>query len=632
MRAANNCDILHYLHWTFDLLVNNKDSIYLTQHHMKTRLILCSVHFFKNVIRKTKKLRSFKNVEFLRSRKIFLFSFTLLLNSTCVVEFDNHLVNIFNVFGSGKLTRAVLYSLKSLQYEVKSKNLNSVDICKSETATEIQNRLERTKREEISKRQEPLETSRPFLSKEEGSDKTSEPNNPLRSNTHIYCGYSKEALITASPFTNYYKDLLSRLMLSISCSDNIENDCEVNPYFFPEFLKIIREKLYIMPLWTSCMAKQARDQFPEKLSLISFPLDDNPSESNFMHLKHYILNGKKNLLTSEITPLMYNQVKAKFYRYYVNKNLTINNMISNEHDLLSNIEETWKPELRKRKKGYWFENCQNFDIKKWEFEKAIDDLNNLDFDLAFDLVSDCSQEILKSITDEKKFQSSIIQAIKSIYISLKNSSNIFIVVDTFKKYRDVFEAFINSLRKINIYFKYKDQIVDKSFDEVLALNEYLTSNELSIVNCSKDGDCFYSSISILLFGHEKFNDIIKICCFFVIFDHFDSFKEFASLNNYGKNLEVIIVELLRDKVWANELIIFSAAILLDRPIITFSTRPINQSFEISRADNGLKPLLIAFLNNHFSPILSKYDLTEQFFSTNIQYKNIKDIFHVIKYY
>ena len=61
----------------------------------------------------------------------------------------------------------------------------------------------------------------------------------------------------------------------------------------------------------------------------------------------------------------------------------------------------------------------------------------------------------------------------------------------------------------------------------------MTDNDFSIVNCSRDGDCFYSSISMILFGYENFNDIIKIC-FFVIVDHLDSFKKFALITNMEK--------------------------------------------------------------------------------------------------
>jgi len=150
MKSTNNCEPLHYLLWTYDMLVNKRDDIYLNQHHMKTRIVLCSVHFFKNVVKKTKlKLKNSKNEKKLEIQKIFLFAFTLLLNSVSIEEFENHLSNIFCVFISFKMNQAVLYSLKSLQDDVKSKKLNSTDISDSETADEIELRMDRLDRDEI---------------------------------------------------------------------------------------------------------------------------------------------------------------------------------------------------------------------------------------------------------------------------------------------------------------------------------------------------------------------------------------------------------------------------------------------------------------------------------------------------
>ena len=73
MKSTNNCEPLHYLLWTFDILVNKRDDIYLNQHHMKTRIVLCSVHFFLNVVKKTKlKLKNSNNEKKLEIQKIFL--------------------------------------------------------------------------------------------------------------------------------------------------------------------------------------------------------------------------------------------------------------------------------------------------------------------------------------------------------------------------------------------------------------------------------------------------------------------------------------------------------------------------------------------------------------------------------
>jgi len=69
--------------------VNKSDDIYFNQHHIKTRIVLCSVHFFKNVVKKTKlTLKNSKNKKKLEIQKIFLFALTLLLNSVSIKEFE----------------------------------------------------------------------------------------------------------------------------------------------------------------------------------------------------------------------------------------------------------------------------------------------------------------------------------------------------------------------------------------------------------------------------------------------------------------------------------------------------------------------------------------------------------------
>ncbi len=252
MKSTNNCEPLHYLHWTYDMLINKRRDIYLNQHHMRTRIVLCSVHFFKNVVKKTKLLlKSSKNEKRLELQRIFLFAFTLLLNSVSVLEFENHLSNIFYVFSSVKMNQAVLYSLKSLQDDVKSKKLNSTDISGSETADEIELSMDRLDREEIGKIQE----------------------NIIRDTSQIYQAYTKESFVKASPFTPYFDDFCKKLEFSIAVLE--PGDYSGNPYFFPDLLAIITSQLYIMPLWTSCMVNHAKEMFPERLSCIKTMLSNN---------------------------------------------------------------------------------------------------------------------------------------------------------------------------------------------------------------------------------------------------------------------------------------------------------------------------------------------------------------------
>jgi len=190
------------------------------------------------------------------------------------------------------MSQVVLYSLKSLQDDVESKKLNSTDISDSETADEIELRMDRLDRDAIGGMQE----------------------NSLRDSSQIYQAYTKESFVKASPFTQYFDDYCKKIEFSIAVLE--PGGYNENPYYFPDLLEIITSQLYIMPLWTSCMVNHVREIYPERLFHIKNMLSNNFAECNIFHLKNHVLEGSKKLVTSELTTLMYNITKSKYYRYY----------------------------------------------------------------------------------------------------------------------------------------------------------------------------------------------------------------------------------------------------------------------------------------------------------------------------
>lgn len=81
---------------------------------------------------------------------------------------------------------------------------------------------------------------------------------------------------------------------------------------------------------------------------------------------------------------MYNNLKSKFYQYYEAKpSLTTIPEIHNKN-LLCEVLEEFKPEKRKRKKGHYFDNQENFGLK------GVDEIalanNSKEFDFAFDRI------------------------------------------------------------------------------------------------------------------------------------------------------------------------------------------------------------------------------------------------------
>lgn len=146
MKSINNCDLIAYLDWSYDMLVLKKTNDHIKRDYMKSKLVLCSVHFFKNVVKKTKALMIKSKKSYINSKikKIFLFSFTLLLNSISVEEFIKHLTCIYYLFSSIKWNESVIYSYRTLRDDCKTKKLHGSDISGNTTPDELNNLKEKS--------------------------------------------------------------------------------------------------------------------------------------------------------------------------------------------------------------------------------------------------------------------------------------------------------------------------------------------------------------------------------------------------------------------------------------------------------------------------------------------------------
>ncbi len=154
----------------------------------------------------------------------------------------------------------------------------------------------------------------------------------------------------------------------------------------------------------------------------------------------------------------------------------------NRKNLLKEIEETWKPEKNKRKKGYYFRNTKNFDIYKGSFQKELENLDNKEYELAFDIPK-IGQQYLKSSLikniDENLIH--VTDLIKSIYSALKLNRSLSEIRKSFEQNRLVIEKYIDYIRKITEYTIYTDQAVDGKFDPVINENLFLKENNFVIV-------------------------------------------------------------------------------------------------------------------------------------------------------
>lgn len=79
---------------------------------------------------------------------------------------------------------------------------------------------------------------------------------------------------------------------------------------------------------------------------------------------------------------MYDNLKSKFYRYYEPQPSSTTIPKIDNKNLLCEVLEEFKPEKRKRKKGYYFDNHENFGLRADDNIHMT--INSKEFDSAFD--------------------------------------------------------------------------------------------------------------------------------------------------------------------------------------------------------------------------------------------------------
>ena len=195
----------------------------------------------------------------------------------------------------------------------------------------------------------------------------------------------------------------------------------------------------------------------------------------------------------------------------------------------------------------------------------------------------------------------------------KNSNSIELIKEIFKKHDFFFRKLIDILRKIyptsdyvgqNYYAKYKKQLQ--------------LPDELFPIFNTGNGNCLYNSISLILFGEEKYFFIIKLCSIFVLIDREIVFNNLLKLLKYGYSLSTFIKKTSRENEFGNEVNIYSISILLNREIISYNAslnKEWNNRVIFFFEKNELEPILIGLAEIHFFPILKKKNFIT--YSSNI---------------
>ena len=325
LEAFNNCSVISYLQWTYDVLVKYSENQQLNQ-LMKTRIIICQTHIFKAVVEKTNSyIENRRSIDKSydknnKIKKFFLFCFTVLQNSTCLNEFNEFIQDIYQIFCKEFSTKKTIICVEKIKMHILKRNFDIFKIIDTQFLTKIKT---------------------------------------VESNLKIYINpESNNNLKKCSPYIKHFKDIIN----SIPTEDyNIKT---FNEYFSPELFNIIEEKLHLLPFWTGimirqCQSVQANMTYIENDCKIfdATRITNNPVENRIEFLKNKLLMKKRNLVTSEIIKPIYNDIKSKYFEYYSSNDQNSTNFNGIKSTKIKH--EQWmdkRVKNIKREKSYYYKN------------------------------------------------------------------------------------------------------------------------------------------------------------------------------------------------------------------------------------------------------------------------------------
>lgn len=641
MISFNNCHISNYLNWCFIILFNKTDDKEL-KNLMKIRLFLCSTHFLKNFIKKSKSISCKRNVQ-----KTFVLMLTLIQNSSTIKQIDDYLINIHNVFNNKYLDTTVLYSLDVLSKEIRNRKLCHID---PDYESFLSEQKERDDLFEIF-----LKESKIFISAD------------------FECSIKQ-----SSPFTTHYEIQIERYnqLLKKSEVDNKNLNFASNEYFSPDIFKILSDQMYLTPLWTGVMLIKETIGYELKTRL-----SNNPVENWFGQVKNNMLQ-KKNSTTSEIVSIFYKNLVAKYFKNYCLEH-DYKKMQSKEHL----IEEKWSKDRKIPRflNGFYYKNQNIFSDKTIYDYRSLNSIENHEFSKLFpklhgvetveqqgtelfeqhgtelfeqqgiellehvleqqgiNLLEPQGTEILEQqgnvllipkvelnkiepiiIDNQKQNQNesilnqiSVLNFIEDELFTKIQSNSFENIKKCILEMKDLFKKIIIELREIKTYVPYSNQKVYEIFKQKLGLEDNLFP-----IHSKEDGNCLYNSLALLLFSDESFYFIIKLCSIFILIDYENYFKSLMINMKYEYSFEEFLINTCKNKEWATEINVLSIAFLLNRSVFIYNStnnQEINIRHEFSAEKSEILPILIGLCSSHFFPIL----LNEKIISYKKQIRDFK---------
>ena len=253
METFNNCTMNQYLEWSYDILIR-KIKKKFSNTSMPIYAYLCASHFLKNIISQANELLSLKKqykkldeetLIKIKVKEIFIYSFTLLQNSVNIEDFNNILCDMYYVLSSKAKDTNFQQSFERISHRIYLRD-NSVLFDLSFNNPTLFMWIDFK-----------------FISRD-----------------------VKAKIKEKSPFNTHYELILHGLGNTIET--NSDPKAEINEYYFPELLNIIKKRLYMMPLWSGVLVFK-----DGPIGRYESHFTNNPVEVSFHHKRYSTLQMSK---------------------------------------------------------------------------------------------------------------------------------------------------------------------------------------------------------------------------------------------------------------------------------------------------------------------------------------------------
>jgi hypothetical protein len=169
------------------------------------------------------------------------------------------------------------------------------------------------------------------------------------------------------------------------------------------------------------------------------------------------------------------------------------------------------------------------------------------------------------------------------------------------------DIFSNNLQHLVEYLRlekprtFSTQRVTSAYDDILRKNKLF--GHFVAIRTQSDGNCFYHSASLSLFGSQKFYKMIKIGVAKILLENESYMTNIQFHTKSLENFEKLVFDSSLESQWANEFHCLALSILLNRPIHIYNSSELQHFYCARHSAEKNHPLCFVLQHYHFTALM-----------------------------